>query len=395
MKWRYYYYRHFIGLGLIIGLFAFSDRALAEDQFLGSLQLRGGYDSNPGLSPVGTGGALSGIDGVVVAGRSTDDYVAAFTGEGSYTRYGRAAAAPLQRYKAGFDIANKEQGGIALKAATSVVLFDSYDTRSFKASQSVRAQWVRGTVRPFVTVQAGYASLNESNPVLGDFLPNPQAFLRGTIIPGVALKKGEIETGVSVNLSVTRYRDEFDLFGFRRDNERIQPCLFLRYNKEKFSLFAALSRFYGDWHDRDFSDVRKNLYEISLSYAGEPVGFELSAKRTAEETTFPISPITIDTAYAGKLTRKLDAKTTLAVFGRYVERDYLDAPFTQRTVSYGAEITRKISEQLSAGFEIASSRSNPILGSHANGIAAVAKLTQRFGGDAAAKKRAESNASAR
>jgi hypothetical protein len=85
----------------------------------------------------------------------------------------------------------------------------------------------------------------------------------------------------------------------------------------------------------------------------------------------------------------------LAVFGRYVERDYLDAPFTQRTVSYGAEITRKISEQLSAGFEIASSRSNPILGSHANGIAAVAKLTQRFGGDAAAKKRAESNASAR
>lgn len=44
MKWRYYYYRHLIGLSLIIGLFAFSDRALAEDQFLGSLQLRGGYD---------------------------------------------------------------------------------------------------------------------------------------------------------------------------------------------------------------------------------------------------------------------------------------------------------------------------------------------------------------
>lgn len=359
------------------------------------MQLRGGYDANPGLSPAGAGGSLSGIDGVVVVGRSTEDFVAAFSGEGSYTRYGNDASSPSQRYKASLDIANREQDGIALKAATAFTALDDYDTRSVKASQSLRAQWMRGAVRPFVTVEAGYAALNESNPALGDFLPKPQVFLRGTIIPGVALRKGAVETGFSANLAITRYWEEFDLFGFRRDNERIQPFWFLRYNSGRFSLFVTLSRLYGDRHDVDFSDVRKNLYEVALRYRGTPVGFELSAKRSAEDTTFPLSPITIDTTYAGKLTGRLNATTSLAVFGRYVERDYLDSPFTQRTVSYGAEVMHDISDKLSTGFEIAHRHSNPILGSHANGIVALAKLTQRFGTAGADKRRAESRAPAR
>lgn len=154
--------------------------AAAEDRWLGSLQLRGGCDSNPVLSPQGNGGALSGLAGVIVAGRSNEDYVAAFSGEASYRRYAAAGVSPLQRYKASFDIANRGQGGVALKAAAFAEAFDNYDTRSFKASQSLRAQWARGALCPFVTVEAGYAALNESNPALGDFLPKPQVFLRGT-----------------------------------------------------------------------------------------------------------------------------------------------------------------------------------------------------------------------
>jgi hypothetical protein len=194
--------------------------------------------------------------------------------------------------------------------------------------------------------------LNESNLLLGDFLPKPEVFLRGTIIPGVAMKKDGLEIGTSVNLSVTRYTDKIDYFGFRRDNERVEPFFFLRYSKDKFSLFAAVSRLYGDWHDVDFSDVRRNLYEIALSYEADPFGFEFSAKRTAEETTFPISPITIDTQYAGKVVKKLDAKNSLAFFGRYLEKEYLDSPFKQRTTTYGAKFNHDISDKVSFGFEL-------------------------------------------
>jgi hypothetical protein len=289
--------------------------ARAEDEFLGSLQLRGGYDTNPDLSFAAHGTALAGINAVVVAGRSTESYVAAVTGEASYTRYRETVDAPLARYRAAFDIASKDESEFSLKSATSVTSFENYNTKSLDAIERVKLRKTSGVVQPFVTAELRYSQLNESSILLNEFLPRPEVFLRGTIIPGVAMKNDAWEVGASLNLSATRYEGELDYFGFRRDNERIEPFLFLRYSKDRFSLFASLSRLYGDWHDADFSDVRKTLYDIALSYNGEPFGFELSAKRTAEETTFPISPVTIDTAYAGKIARKLNANSSLPSSG--------------------------------------------------------------------------------
>lgn len=365
--------------------------ARAEDEFLGSIQLRGGYDSNPNFTAADSGTALGGVNAAVVAGRTTETYIAALSAEASYTHYAETLDAPLQRYKAAFDIANKEQSEVSLKSTTSVVSFENYDTKALDAIEHVRVQKTSGMVQPFVTVEARYSELNESNLLLGDFLPKPEVFLRGTIIPGVAVKKDGLEIGTSVNLSVTRYADKLDYFGFRRDNERIEPFFFLRYSKDRFSLFAAMSRLYGDWHDVDFSDVRRNLYEIALSYEADPFGFEFSAKRTAEETTFPISPITIDTQYAGKIVKKLNAKNSLAFFGRYLEKEYLDSPFKQRTTTYGAKFNHDISDKVSFGFELARNEMSPILGPDVNGIVAVASLTQRFGD----KKRTEGEGSAR
>jgi hypothetical protein len=212
--------------------------ARAEDELLGSIQLRGGYDSNPTFVPGATGTALGGINAAVVAGRATETYVAALSGEASYTRFNESVDAPAQRYKAAFDIANKDQEEISLKSTTSAASFENYDTKSLDAIERVRMQKTNGLVRPFVTVEALYSELNESNLLLGDFLPEPDKFLRGTIIPGVAVKKDGLEIGTSVNLSVTRYAEKLDLFGFRRDNERIEPFVFMRYNKDKFSMFA-------------------------------------------------------------------------------------------------------------------------------------------------------------
>lgn len=394
MKWRYYYYRQ-IKLVLLFLLLALGGKeARAEDELLGSLRLRGGYDSNPVFSPVPQGTPLGGIDGAIVAGRSTDRFVAALSAEGSYTRFDKTTGAPVQRYKAGFDIANKDQGRYSLKSTSSVTSFANYDTRSLDAIERVRLQRTSGTVRPFVTAEARYFELNESNILLGKFLPQPEVFLRGTIIPGVSVKKGGLEAGASVNLSATRYRDELDPFGFRRDNERVEPFVFVRYRKDGFSLFGSLSRLYGGWHDADFSDVRKNLYELGLTYEAGPYGLEFSAKRTAEETTFPVSPVTIDTLYAGKIKKKLDANNTVTFFGRWLEKKYLDSPFVQRTTSYGAKFAHDVSDKLSFGLELYRSVQRPILGDDIDGIVAVASMTQRFGkgGD---KKRAEGYASAR
>jgi hypothetical protein len=387
MGWRYYH-NGIIVLGLLVLL---AGAARAEDEFLGSLQLRGGYDSNPDFSFTPGDTALAGVNAVVVAGRSTERYVAAVSGEASYTRYRETVDAPLARYRAAFDIANKDESEFSLKSTASVTSFENYNTKSLDAIERLKLRKTSGDVQPFVTAELRYSALNESNILLNRFLPQPEIFLRGTIIPGVAVKRGEWEAGVSLNLSATRYQDELDYFGFRRDNERIEPFLFLRYSKDKFSLFASLSRLYGDWHDVDFSDVRKTLYDAALSYNGEPFGFELSARRTAEETTFPISPITIDTAYAGKIARKLNEKNSLAVFGRWIEKRYLDSPFRQITRSYGLQFTHDISDKLSAGFELTRSEMQPIAGPNVDGVAVIASLTQRFGG----KKRAEAESSAR
>ena len=381
MQWRYYY-NAIIALGLLAAL---AGPAQAEDEILGSLQLRGGYDSNPNFSSAAEGTALAGINAVVVAGRSTGDYVAAATGEASYTRYRETLDAPLARYRAAFDFANKDESEFSLKSTTSVTSFENYNTKSLDAIERLQLRKTSGAVQPFVTAELRYSQLNESNVLLNEFLPQPEVFLRGTIIPGVAIKQDAWEIGTSLNLSATRYRDELDYFGFRRDNERIEPFLFLRYSKDKFALFASLSRLYGDWHDVDFTDVRKTLYDIALSYDGEPFGFEFSARRTAEETTFPISPITIDTAYAGKIARKLDAKNSVAAFGRYLEKRYLDSPFRQITKTYGLQFTHNISDELSAGLELARSEMQPIAGPNVDGVVAMASLTQRFGG----KKRTE------
>lgn len=395
MKWRYYYYRH-LKVTMAAFMLVFGASALrAEDEILGSLQLRGGYDSNPTFSPADKGTALGGINAVIVAGRTTEDFIAALSAEASYTRYSEAVDAPVGRYKASFDIANRDQSEYSLKSTTSVASFRNYDTQSLDAIERVRVQKTSGEVQPFVTAEARYSELNESNVLLGEFLPQPEVYLRGTIIPGVSIKKNGLEVGASVNLSVTRYRDKLDLFGFRRDNERAEPFLFLRYNKDKFSLFASLSHLYGDWHDVDFSDVRKNLYELSLTYESDPIGFELSGKRTAEETTFPISPITIDTLYSGKIKRKLDSKNAVAFFGRYYEKEYLDSNFVQRSTSFGVQYTHDISDKASFGLEFARNRMSPILGPDVEGTVAIASLTQRFSMSDDAKKRAGSDAPAR
>jgi len=112
--------------------------------------------------------------------------------------------------------------------------------------------------------------------------------------------RGKAEVGVSVNLSTRRYVDVVDDFGYRRDNERVQPFVFAKYDGADVTAFGSVSRLYGKWHDVDFSDVDRLLFDATVTWRAKPFKIDLGATRRASETTFPISPITIDTIYSAK-----------------------------------------------------------------------------------------------
>lgn len=132
-------------------------------------------------------------------------------GEASVTRYRDEAFEPVQNYKALLKFANKDQNGISLISTTAFSQLSNYDTRSDDMTHRTRVQWVGGALRPFVSGELRVAALNESNPLLDDFLPEPMRYLRGTLTPGIAYRKGRFEIGTSAALAKTRYEDELDL----------------------------------------------------------------------------------------------------------------------------------------------------------------------------------------
>ncbi|MDH8217261.1 hypothetical protein QIG26_27940, partial [Klebsiella pneumoniae] len=73
-----------------------------------------------------------------------------------------------------------------------------------------------GSIKIFTTVEGARSGLNQTNAIFQDFLPSPQVYLRGTLIPGIAYVADKFEIGASVNLSVRRYEKDLDDFGYRR-----------------------------------------------------------------------------------------------------------------------------------------------------------------------------------
>lgn len=361
----------------------------AEDEFLASLRLRGGHDSNPTLVRPARGAPLTGVDAVALIARETDRFTLSLSGEGTHTRYRNEAIAPAQGYRLRSNIESKGHA-VSLRSAATAGYLSNYETRSFDAEQSLRLRRAEGRLRPFASASLRYQALNEVSPVLGTFLPESQRFLRGSIIPGIALHHATLEVGMSVNLSATRYAEQRDLFGYRRDYECVEPFLFASYTGEKLSVFASLSRLIGDWHDADFSDVRRTMFELTVGYRDRPLELEFSASRHATDTTFPISPISIDTDISGKLTGHMNSATRIALSARMLEREFLDSVFRSTQISYGIEISRDIAENLTLAAELTQLRLRPIIGAPLEATVASLSLTRRYGTDPENKLRAGS-----
>jgi hypothetical protein len=359
-------------LGLI------GSHASAEDDFTASLRLRGGFDSNPQFSiGQGSGSAFIAADTALAAGTKADGYTLGVAAEANTTHYAKPLLIPSRGGKV---ILRGSIGEDDLKLDFTSTIADTstYNLRSTELIQSVRAENRYGPIKLFATAEGGRSSLNQTNAIFQDFLPDPQQYLRGTLIPGVSVVSGKAEFGVSVNMSMRRYLQEFDVFGYRRDNERVQPFLFAKYAGNIVSAFVSVSRLYGIWHDPDFTDVDRMLFDASLTWHAAPFRIDLTAWRRANETTFPISPITIDTAYSGKVSWNVEPKVTLAASVGYAASEYLDSPFRAQTLTCGVGATRDIGDDLTLGVDVAYAKGSLISGDEVNGLVVTSSITKRF-----------------
>jgi hypothetical protein len=364
---------------IIFVLIAAGSAADAQEEFAASFRLRGGYDSNPNLAPNGKGSALIAWDAAAVYGRDHGEWISGATAEASLTRYRSDQFEPAQSYRLRLRLTNKNQNDISLDATTTLAYASNYDTRSDFLNQRVHAQWTGGALRPFAAGDLKFASLNEVNVLLGEFLPEPMRYLRGTITTGIAYVNDKTEAGVQIALARTKYQQEPDLFGFQRDNDRVQPGVYAKYSADNLALSGTLSYLRAYSQEEFFSDVSVYLFELSLTAKFEGWSGELSVARTAEDTTFPISPVTINTALQAKLMREVGEKTSAGIFGRVVQRKYWDSPFFSRTRVAGIEVTHEIREDILLASELGFAKSLLITGAEADGVVAMFALTKRFG----------------
>ncbi|HEY4205140.1 MAG TPA: outer membrane beta-barrel protein, partial [Xanthobacteraceae bacterium] len=353
-----------------------SDHAAAENEFAASFQLRGGYDTNPEFS------SGNGVGGSAFIGTNTA--LAAGTRDGN-TTYGVAAEANSLHYAnplvtptlGGKVILRGAIGDDDFKLSSTTTLADvsSYNLRSTDLIQSVKAEVKVDSLKLFVTAEGAHSSLNQTNAIFQDFLPSPQQYLRGTLVPGISIVRDKVEVGVSANLSIRRYLDEFDDFGYHRDNERVQPFVFARYEDKSITAFGSVSKLYGRWHDVDFSNVDRTLFDASLSWRAAPFTLDLVAARRASETTFPISPITIDTIYSAKASWSVDSKLKILASIGYADCEYLDSPFRSRTLTYGVGVTRDLGDDLTWGVDVMRAQGTLISGERADAFIVATSLT--------------------
>lgn len=361
--------------------------AAAEDDFLASVRLRGGYDTNPlfGNGSGAGGSAFLSTDVALAAGSKTGDTSWGVAAEAGATQYANPLVAEALNGKV---ILRGSMGDDALRVSTTTTIADvnKYNLRSTDVIQAVKVETTQDKVKFFVTAEGGFSSLNQTNAIYQDFLPTPLQYWRATAIPGVSVTAGKAELGVSVNLSARRYTEEFDLFGYRRDNERVQPFVFGRYDSDTITAFASVSQLYGRWHDVDFSNVDRTLFDTSLTWRPKPFTIELVAARRANETSFPISPITIDTLVTAKASWQVDPKWSLTAAAGYTQSEYLDSPFRADTVTLGVGVAHDIGHDMTLGFDLTHTSGTLINGERAQAVIIASSLTRRFSPDAAKTK---------
>ncbi len=354
--------------------------AAAAEDFAASFRLRGGYDSNPLLAPNGKGAAFVTLEGVLAAGRTNDGgWVNGLSLETSATKFSEPDFNTFQNHRLRLRLSNDNVEDYSVDATTTFAAARSYDTQIALAAQRLHLQYVNGKLRPFVAGDVRAVSLNELNPLLGDFLPEPMRLLRGSITPGVAYVEDNSEIGVSLLLGHSKYEGSTDLFGYQRDHNRAEASLYAKYTSDALSLRGAVSYLHAYMRDDWFTDVSHLLFDFGASAKWGPGwSAEVSLAQTAEETTFPVSPLTINRVFSAKLSRDLNDKTNVGIFTRRVLRNYWDTPLYSRVHMTGIEVSHIVSPDITLAAELSLTRSQLLSRDLAEGVVATVGLTKRF-----------------
>jgi hypothetical protein len=365
---------------LVLGVLLAASPASGGEESLATVQLRGGYDANPTGLPNGSaqGSAFITAGAAIAIGR---DYVGgkvAFAGEGQHTEFSRGIT-PADRAKFALETEHDLDIGWTLRTSVRADNVTSYDTRALNMAGNIKLRPSQGVFRPFITGEVRYSTLNETNILFADFLPEPEKFVRGTVIPGFAIVHSDkFEFGVSASFSVTHYTNDEDPLGFNRDNTRIQPFLFATYKDDTLDVSASVSHFDGRWSDSNFEDVQATLYDVSLGKTFGDFKLDLAAKRTAEDTTFPYTPVTLVTAAAVGLSYKLTSQITLRVSAKNLRIDYPGVDLVSKTNALGVGADYGFGKDWTLGLDAAYQRGTLIDGEPMTGAVVSLSLAKKF-----------------
>ena len=120
------------------------------------------------------------------------------------------------------------------------------------------------------------------------------------------------------------------------------------------------------------------LYEGHLHWRRDALTLELTAWKRANETTFPISPITIEGAYIGKLSWAASPQLTLSAAAGYATTRYLDSPFDAQTATVAFGGSYDLGNDYALGLDLSYARGVLISGDRADALILSSSITKKF-----------------
>lgn len=238
---------------------------------------------------------------------------------------------------------------LTLQSSLAIENEQTWSRRRSSLTWRERLNLSLGSFRLFANAEARLAALNERNVFAsGDFLPQDENLATLGITPGIAWRQGETEIGVSFMASRTRFTNGTDYLGLRRDNDRLQPNLFVSTALKGASFEASLSPLQILFPDKEFENEKTLLYTAKLRVPYERLTLDLSSGRTVEDTTLPFAVVNLVTQHEGKLTARFNDTNALSLTIRQKLEDYLGLDSTTRTSSIGLDYARGLGDGMTA-----------------------------------------------
>jgi hypothetical protein len=298
--------------------------ASPETISVGSIGLRGGYDSNP-TDTVGAKGSLFATQTI------NYDYLRGSVDDGaiglklvlSDTLYEPNVAAPATGVLAAVTGAIRLAPKLSLRTTLTTTIDDNWSRRSHGVQLRNRIEYETDKYRLFTSLDTGLNALNERNIFTeGGFLPADENFATATVLPGFAYKFGSGEVGASVALSRVGYF-ALDILGFDRSHNIVQPNMFFNASVKGLQLEGSLSPFLAMYDTSDFATVQQLNYTAKLKYSTGPWAFGLGSARTVQDTTFALSSLDSVLAHEASVSYKFDDKNAISLLARYRRDLYL------------------------------------------------------------------------